>query len=306
MEMEGVDYSSARPGGAALVAAGKGLAVRYLYPGIGKGIQAPEVADLHAHGILIAVAYEGGGGDALEGYVRGVRDATLAQAQLVLSGLNPDLPVFFAVDFPASGAQLQVIDTYLVGAASVISASRVGVYGSFNVIQHCQASRSAEWFWQTYAWSNRQVADGIHLYQYNNGQTINGGAVDFTRSMQANFGQLAAGTTALDSTPITSVTPPTQEEIDEMTATKDAAILRNYEVEGNGQIATALIFPGGTIVLLNKTQDVDSACVAHVQAYGIPATNPTLTNVREKYGSQVNDAQWKAFLAVYPGTKIGF
>jgi hypothetical protein len=113
-------------------------------------------------------------------------------------------------------------------------------------------------------------------------------------------------TTALDSTPITSVTPPTQEEIDEMTATKDAAILRNYEVEGNGQIATALIFPGGTIVLLNKTQDVDSACVAHVQAYGIPATNPTLTNVREKYGSQVNDAQWKAFIAVYPGTKVGF
>ena len=91
-----------------------------------------------------------------------------------------------------------------------------------------------------------------------------------------------------------------------MTATKEASIVRNYEAEARGEVATALIYPGGTLVLLNKTEDVDNACVAHVQVYGITATNPALTSVRDKYGSQVNDAQWKAFLATFPGTKIGF
>ena len=50
MATEGIDYSWARPGGAAIAAAGKKFAVRYLYPDGqgGKGLDASELQDLHA------------------------------------------------------------------------------------------------------------------------------------------------------------------------------------------------------------------------------------------------------------------
>ena len=52
---EGVDYSFARPGGAALRAAGKSFAVRYVpYQGDqGKGLKADELSDLQANGIAV-------------------------------------------------------------------------------------------------------------------------------------------------------------------------------------------------------------------------------------------------------------
>ena len=60
MATEGIDYSWARPGGAAIKAAGKAFAVRYLYPDGqgGKGLDASELADLQANGIEVPVVYE--------------------------------------------------------------------------------------------------------------------------------------------------------------------------------------------------------------------------------------------------------
>lgn len=191
---EGVDYSWARPGGAALAAAGKTFAVRYLYPGGGKGLTSGEVADLTANGIAVAVVFESGGAEALNGAGAGARDAQIAQGQLAACGLPATMPVYFAVDFDANGGQLSAIDDYLNGAGSVLGQARVGVYGSYAVTTHCRASGSAPWSWQTYAWSAGQVDAGANLYQYLNGQNINGG-VDYVRSLTADFGQVGNGGT---------------------------------------------------------------------------------------------------------------
>lgn len=200
---EGVDYSWARPGAAALKAAGKTFVVRYLYRDGqgGKGLDASELADLQAHGLDVAVVYEGGNSRVLSGRAAGVTDAQAAQAQLTALGL-PALPVYFAVDFNATAAQQGPIDDYLRGVASVLGLARVGVYGGLGPVQRCQANGTAAWFWQTYGWSGGAVASGIHLYQYRNGQTINGGLVDFCRSMQAEFGQHASTTASLNATPL--------------------------------------------------------------------------------------------------------
>jgi LysM repeat protein len=185
--IEGVDYSWARPGGAKLQANGKSFAVRYLHAS-GKGLSNAEIADLRAHGIQIAVVYEAGAKSFL-GHGAGAAQARTAQALLNGLSLSSSLPIYFAVDWDASEADQTGIDEALRGAASVIGAGRVGIYGGYWPVSRAQAHGTARWLWQTYAWSGGHVAAGIHLYQWQNGAWS--GSVDFTRALQAEFGQSA-------------------------------------------------------------------------------------------------------------------
>lgn len=190
MATEGIDYSWARPGGAAIAAAGKKFAVRYLYPDGqgGKGLDASELQDLQAHGIEVPVVFESYAQRPLEGRAAGQEDARTSQAALEQVGLPTGMPVYFAVDWDANPSQQGAIDEYLRGCADILGADRVGVYGGYNVIDRCMANGTAKWFWQTYAWSGGRVREGIHIYQYQNGQNLNG-AVDFNRTSLDNYGQ---------------------------------------------------------------------------------------------------------------------
>jgi hypothetical protein len=108
--------------------------------------------------------------------------------------------------------------------------------------------------------------------------------------------------------PTTPIAPPvtTPEEIEEMTASKDASIVRDYVTENTtGVVRTALIYPNGTAVALSAFDDVDSAVLAHAIVYGLAPTNDALSSPRDRYGAQVTSAQWAAFWAHYPGTKVG-
>jgi len=193
MTLEGVDYSWARPGGATLKAAGKHFAVRYLYPDGqgGKGLDASELADLTANGVEVPVVYESYAARAKEGRAAGQSDAKTAQAALVALGLPSGMPIYFAVDYDAPEGDQGVIDEYLRGCADVIGLDRVGVYAGYWVIKRCKENNTAKWLWQTYAWSGGNVHPDIHLYQYRNGQDLNG-AVDFCRALKDNYGQPSA------------------------------------------------------------------------------------------------------------------
>lgn len=187
---EGVDYSFARPGGAALASAGKKFAWRYLYPDGqgGKGIDASELSDLVAHGIEVPIGFESYAQRMLEGHAAGVADAQTAQAALAPAGLPTGMPIYFAADFDATEAQQAEIDDYLRGAATVIGLDRVGIYGGYYPVSRASANGTAKWFFQTYAWSGGQWFSGNHIEQYENNQNING-AVDLCRSKQDNYGQ---------------------------------------------------------------------------------------------------------------------
>ena len=194
MSVEGVDYSFARPGGAALEAAGKVFACRYLAyshapgPSEAKFLTKPELADLHGHGISVVANFESTSNRALDGWGGGVADGSDAKVAMEGLGFPPDCPVYFAVDFNAQNVDQGKIDQYLKGAASVLGQPRIGVYGSYAVLTRCKGNRTAAWFWQTYAWSSGHVAPWANLYQYSNGQSINGAAVDFDRALSANYG----------------------------------------------------------------------------------------------------------------------
>ncbi len=194
MITDGVDYAYGRPAGNALAALGKHFVVRYATPDR-KGITAPEVTNLHAAGLSIALYYEMGAEAMRGGYSQGVTDATNAQKVIQSAGL-PNLPVYAACDWEAVPADYPTIDAYLAGFASVLGLSRTGIYGSASLIAHVQAANTATWFAQTAAWSYSRVVGGIHLYQYLNGQTVAGITADLVYGMQDNYGQYAAAPTA--------------------------------------------------------------------------------------------------------------
>jgi hypothetical protein len=101
-----------------------------------------------------------------------------------------DRPIYFSVDWDADSSDWAAIDAALRGAASVIGADRVGVYGSYATVAHCHAAGTAKWFWMTYAWSKgKEPPAYVHLYQYRNTQNIGGADCDFVRALKDDYGQ---------------------------------------------------------------------------------------------------------------------
>ena len=191
---EGVDYSFARPGGANLRAHGKLFAGRYLwYNTASKGINQSEWNDLVGNGVAVFQIYEEDGKEMLGGYAAGVACAQKAETYRKNNGL-PEQPIYFCVDFDANEGQQGAINDFLRGAATVIG-DRAGIYAGYWVVKRALDAGATKWAFQTYAWSGGNVDPRAAVYQYLNGQSING-SVDFCRNLQANFGgssQLAAG-----------------------------------------------------------------------------------------------------------------
>lgn len=194
MSIEGADFAYGRPGGAALVAAGKKFVCRYCpYPGDGgKGLTVAEIDDYHAHGIAICFVFETTAGRPLGGRTNGLQDAALALAGAQSIGWPDTRPIYFAMDEDINSTQYPLIDAYLTACAEVLGPRRVGIYGEFEVIEHCHAAGTAAYFWQAAAWSYHHVSDWLNIYQYmNSGEAppINGASVDLDRAEGPDYGQ---------------------------------------------------------------------------------------------------------------------
>lgn len=178
---KGLDYSWGRPDLGQVKAAGFTFVMRYVspYAGSGKNANADEVRALRGAGLGLGLVFESYAARALEGRAAGKADGDAALAAARALGYPDSKPLYFAVDFDAAENQQGAIDEYLRGAADAIGAGRVGVYAGYWVCKRCKENGTAKWYWQTYAWSGGNKLDGMHVYQYRNGQTIGGAAVDF-------------------------------------------------------------------------------------------------------------------------------
>lgn len=204
--MKGLDYSSGRPNLDAVVKAGYGFVARYAFASYPKGINKAEADDIRAHGLGLVLIYESYAGRAKEGRAAGGVDGLMALAQARAIGFPDSRPIYFAVDYNAPSSDQPAIDEYLKGAAAAIGIGRVGVYGSYAVVERCHARKTATWFWQTYAWSAGEVSTHAHFLQYKNGQTIGGATVDLNESKQADFG--AWTKEVVVATPKPAINPP--------------------------------------------------------------------------------------------------
>ena len=185
--IEGVDYADARPSPAGLYAAGKRFVVRYGGPGRdSKQLHADELRRLQAAGLSVVANAEGSAGG-FAGFAAGQAWAKSAEQHFRDLGMPGDRPIYFSVD--VGSPDLAAVDAACRGAASVIGAARVGVYGGYDTIRHVATAGTAKWFWQTYAWSGGKWWPGAHLQQYRNGVMVGGGDCDLDRALTADYGQ---------------------------------------------------------------------------------------------------------------------
>ena len=195
MAVEGVDYAfPPRPSIAGLAEAGKKFAFRYGGPGsLSKQLDPVEAQTLSAAGIAVVANAEGAADGLLGGWNPGVSWAASAEAHFKKCGMPPGRPIYLSVDFDCPSSRWPSVAAALRGAASVLGAARVGVYGGRRSIEWARRDNVAQWFWQTYAWSGGVWAPGNHCEQYKNGVPLAGGSVDLNRALLPDFGQWTTG-----------------------------------------------------------------------------------------------------------------
>ena len=162
--MTALDFSYARPGSAALNAAGVTSVGRYLATD-GRGITLAEFNDYTSRGISVWFIKENAARGMLNGYGQGVADAQWAENQMNALGVS-GAPIYFTADFDVLSSQFPACDAYLNGAASVIGLARVGIYAGLHYLNH--AVNLASYYWKTAAnsWDHGETATiQLHLTQ---------------------------------------------------------------------------------------------------------------------------------------------
>jgi hypothetical protein len=189
----GVDYASARPGGAALASSGFSFVVRYLSSG-GAGLPGKQLApweadELRDHGVSIVANWETYAARMNEGYTAGQIDATAAASWARQCGMPDNRPIYFSADWDVSPEQQVNVNAYLSGAASVLGAANVGIYGGFWSISRALDAGAAAWAWQTEGWSGGNLEPRRQLHQRLAVVVINGVSCDVNEALTDDFGQ---------------------------------------------------------------------------------------------------------------------
>ncbi|MCM3031755.1 glycoside hydrolase domain-containing protein [Niallia sp. MER 6] len=91
-------------------------------------------------------------------------------------GQPPGTAIYFAVDFDARSSAMPSILAYFNGVKKTFETYKLGIYGSYAVMLAVKGK--ADYYWQTYAWSNGRIADFIHMHQYENNIKVAGVLID--------------------------------------------------------------------------------------------------------------------------------
>ncbi|MGW5352197.1 DUF1906 domain-containing protein [Streptomyces sp. NPDC004031] len=272
-EYDGVDYAWTHPGGAALKAAGKKFACRYLSNGATKNISRAEADDLAAHGVSTVVVWESTATRPLSGRAAGITDAKTAATQAAAAGMPPSRPIYFAVDFDATAKQMPTVLAYLDGAASVLGTSRTGVYGGYDTVKAALDGKHAAWAWQTRAWSEGHWDPRAHIRQGAT-KTINGVSCDLNTALADDYGQWTPGhAPAVEAAPHTAPAAPAT------ATTKDTDMPPTLLTESSD---TDSPLPAGrwtTIAMAKDSALLQGPCTYQLTAYvtvkGAPGTRVT-------------------------------
>lgn len=223
--MSALDFSYARPGGAALTAAGVTSVGRYLGTD-GRCITLPELTDYLNNGVSVWLVKENSSRGMLNGYGQGASDARDAQGQLDALGQS-NAVVYFTADFDIQRFQFAAGDQYLLGVASVMPVSRIGLYAGIDYLNHTAALVTYRWKTASSSFDHGQTAAAqLHLIQTTGATPIPN--TDFDIIVQADHGQVGTlGTT-------TAGSGGTQLLEDDMSAAAEAQIADIHALLVNG------------------------------------------------------------------------
>jgi hypothetical protein len=156
-----VDYSFNHPPVGSIRAAGYAGVIRYLSPDTTKSTKnlTPVERDaLHGAGLWILLVWEAWSGRALSGAPAGDADGLKAAEQATALGYPASCPIFWAVDFQVTPAQMPTVKAY---GQAFERHWLGGPYGSKLMVE----SVTSPWRWQAAAWSGAQVSLQAALYQ---------------------------------------------------------------------------------------------------------------------------------------------
>jgi len=117
--------------------------------------------------LKIVSIYETTTNRAIGGSVSGIEDGKIARAEAESIGMPKNGCIYFAIDFEATPKDYDIIEKYLVAAKSQIGRYKIGVYGSYFVIEEMKRRNLCDYYWQTVAWSKGMISKHNSLYQYN-------------------------------------------------------------------------------------------------------------------------------------------
>lgn len=154
---------------AAIRALGYGFVGRYLVPETGtlaaKALTKAEAEAITGAGLRLLTVWETTADRARGGAYAGVADGKKAKACAEAIGMPAGGVIYFAVDYDAQDGEMDTIAAYLIAAAGMCRPYRVGVYGSYRVVEAMRAREVCEHFWQCVAWSAGKRSPALTVYQ---------------------------------------------------------------------------------------------------------------------------------------------
>lgn len=181
----GIDCASKLTAQAAaeIKAAGYEFAGRYLVPPVGltkwKALSKDECRAVTGAGLRLLTVWETTADRVRGGMAAGAEDGARAVKLAEEYGIPDGAAVYFAVDYDARADDYGTIESYLFGARAQLGGRwRVGVYGSFRVIEEMAKRCAADCFWQCVAWSGGMKSGHRHVFQAKFGQRAAGVMVD--------------------------------------------------------------------------------------------------------------------------------
>lgn len=166
------------------------LVCDYLSHDPGKDWNAAQIKAYHQAGVGIVFLWETSANRALSGYSGGFADGSDAagHAQTLINqvGYKPSsaVSIIAAIDFDTTSGQYPVITAYMQGfKVGLAGRFLAGAYGEADILD--ALGTVIDVGFQTYAWSRGRISARADLYQYLNGQTLDGAVVDFDRIIDA-------------------------------------------------------------------------------------------------------------------------
>lgn len=146
---------------------GYDFAIRYLVPPTSykKALTKGEALDLSRAGLRIGLCWETTAARARDGAAAGLQDGQTARNLAQAMGVPSGAVIYFAVDYGAPAADYDRIAAYMVAAAAAVRPFRLGVYGSYYIVEEMYRRGIGAAYWQCVGWSGGKVSEWNTIYQ---------------------------------------------------------------------------------------------------------------------------------------------
>ncbi|WP_040948484.1 DUF1906 domain-containing protein [Gorillibacterium massiliense] len=157
---------------------------RYVTPESWKTLSKAEADILQAAGLQILSVFERSANRTKGGHNAGAEDGREAYTQARNIGQPVGSAIYFAVDYDAPESDFELLETYLRAAVAQIPGYKLGVYGSYSVIEAMSKRFPGIYGWQTIAWSRGKRSESAHVFQREINVTQNGHLIDWNEQMR--------------------------------------------------------------------------------------------------------------------------